>query len=277
MVKVSCPVDDRDVTATVTRTAACLGIAAGLAGCGLSHAAPAAPAPVPLPSAHVLIRQLDHSMHRFQTFGMHGRFRNGHKHGLLTARIAGDKRVEIDFRQGAVAATIRLIDGQSWLRANYALYASHDSPEVASVVASRWIHDDALAADFDPALQASLRPSRLIYCAFTSGMGTLRVKGTATVNGVPAFLISGEGDRPGTAKSRLYVSQTMPRVPLRYVQNGRVKPGAPALPRCGESAHDRSPAASDDHDAFDFTQFGDPLTIAAPRHPLVVPPAAAST
>jgi hypothetical protein len=269
--------DEHRVTRIHARAGASVVVALGLTGCGLSHAAAPAPAPVKLPSAHLLISQLDHSMHRFQTFGIHGRFRDGHKHGSVTARVAGDKRVELAFRQGAIAVTIRLIDGQSWLRANYALYASHDSPEVASVVASRWIHANALAANFDPALQASLRPSRLVYCAFTSGMGTLRVKGTATVNGVPAYLITGKGDRPGTARSRLYVSQTMPRVPLRYVQNGRVKPGAPALPRCGESVQDRSPAASDDHDAFDFTQFGDPLTVAAPSHPLVVRPAAAST
>jgi hypothetical protein len=258
------------VNPTVPRSAACLALAAGLAGCGLSHPAPAAPAPAALPSAHVLIRQLDHSVRRLKTFGIHGRYRDGHTHGIINARVAGDKRVELAYRQGAIAVTVRLIGGHSWLRANYALYARRHSAEVASVIAGRWIHDDVLAAKFDPELQVSLRPSRLVYCVFTSEMGTLRVTGTATVDGAPAFVVSGKGDRPGSAKSRLYVSQSTPRVPLRYVQDGRVKPGAGALPRCGQSAHDRSPAANDDHQVIDFTQFGDPFTIVAPPHPLVV-------
>jgi hypothetical protein len=278
MVNARCAVDHPGVNGrTVIRTVACLALSAGLAGCGLSHPAAApAPAAPALPSAHLLMRQLDHSVHTLGSFAMHERSRDGHKITVVTARVASGTRAEFAYRKGAGAYTVRIIDSHSWGRANYSFLAAHDSPQVAAGVAGRWIRSDRLDAKLRP-LQVALRPSNFVYCGFTSEMGTLHVTGTATVDGQPAYVIAGKGDRPGTARSRLYVSQTVPRVPLRWVKDGRVKPGAPALPRCGESAHDRSPATSDDRDAVDFTRFGDLVTITAPRHPLVAPSAGASS
>jgi hypothetical protein len=214
------------VNASVPRSAACLALATGLAGCGLSHGAPAAPAPSAHPSAKRIYALMTHSMHRVHSLTMHmsavevighHRIRN---HVITRIDLPGRTEQIVSFK-GQRNTTLN-VGRHAYFKLNAAaLYAIDHNATAAEEHDNLWFAQPSSAITI--AVAKSLQRPTFGACQFTGAPHQLGFVRSASDNGVPTWVIS---DRGGNQQRTLEISSGEPHLLLRI--NGTIS-GLPLI------------------------------------------------
>ena len=177
----------------------------------------------------------------------------------VTSDVAGsgDLRVRLD-HAGSVA-TLLVVDGTTYVRANRRFWLAEAGPDsrIVPLLAGRWIVLPAsMMGDLSGTIAQS-RPKNLAYCARLP-TGTLTDRGTASVGGMAVVVIADKGDRPGDAPGEISIAATGRPLPLRIRQTGPTPPGGRRDSRC--TSADDTTTASD----LRLSRFGVPVHLTAP-------------
>jgi hypothetical protein len=270
--------DAHRVTRIYARVATAAALSLGLAGCGLSHGAPAAPAPLPHPSAKRIYAEMQHSLGRFHSLEMQmteveqiGRHR---VHAHVTSRIELPGRFEMVTSFGGRSYTALFVGRRSFVKYNpAALYAIAHNATAAQEHGNRWFALTDLPAA--AAVAAALKHPTLGGCELEGTPGPLRFVRSATLDGVPTWVI---GERKGRVRRTLEISAAEPHLLLRVT--GHVS-GQPVLtlPSCGgdqssaaratvqtENAIIRETGVRVNHVTASYSGYNAPQNLRAPRH-----------
>lgn len=156
----------------------------------------------------------------------------------LNGVSTGQGRSRMTLRVGRqVSRMIRLPKRVYWHFNRAFVLANFDRTRSNLRNAGRWLGTSKRNAGELGIGIAESEPKRLARC-LTTATGTLSHGGSATVAGLPAIVIVDRGDRPGTTPRKLYLSASLPRLPLRIVQTGKRKPGGSPDVRCRDAEDD---------------------------------------
>lgn len=251
------------------RTASLVLVLAALSGCGgtstrTSSATTAATTTTAAALAsrppRAVLNAMADALERVDSYRMVGT--ESDKDGTTRVRsdVAGSGDLRIRLEHAGSVATLLVVDGTTYVRANRVFWRSTSGADARAVplLAGRWVLlPPPMAGDLAQTIAQS-RPVNLAYCARLP-TGTLAHRGTTTVGGRPVVVIADKGDRPGDAPGEISIAASGPPLPLRIRQTGPTPPGGPRDPRC--TSADDTTTASD----LRLSRFGVPVHLTAPR------------
>jgi hypothetical protein len=193
-----------------------------------------------------------------KTFHVEGEEGAGKKATSVKGDIGLPKQLRIEFTRRGATATMIVVNGSLYVKANAAFWREEQGGKAAKEIADRWIKAPASTGDLR-SLTKQLDPATLSRCLLKDH-GTLAHGGKATVDGRQAVVIVDKGDRPGTAPGKLFVAATGEPLPLRTLATGNERPGGAKDPLC--DSEDDSPTHVGD--TATFSRYDEPLNISAP-------------
>lgn len=194
-----------------------------------------------------------------KTFHVEGKEGAGKKATSVEGDIGLPKEMQIELTQGDSIATLLVVDGSLYMKANAAFWREVQGDKAAKEVADRWIKAPAATGELRD-LSKQLAPATLSRCLLKEH-GTLEHGGKATIDGQQAVVIVDKGDRPGTAPGKLFVAASGEPLPLRALTTGNERPGGTKDPLC-DSEDDDTPSRAGD--VIDFSRYDEPLDISVP-------------
>ena len=251
---------------TLLRTAPLLLLAAVAAGCGgAGTGARTATTGTTSPalserSPRAVLNAMADALERVDSYRMTGTESDKDGTTRVSSDVAGSGDLRIRLEHAGSVATLLVVDGTTYVRANRVFWRSTSGadPRVAPLLAGRWVLLPApMAGDLAETIAQS-RPKNLAYCARLPA-GTLTHRGSASVGGRPVVVIADKGDRPGDAPGEISIAATGPPLPLRIRQTGPTPAGGERDPRC-TSANDTTTASD-----LRLSRFGVPVHLTAPR------------
>jgi hypothetical protein len=214
------------VNPTVPRSAACLALAAGLAGCGLSHPAPAAPPPPAHPSAKQIFAEMTKSMRRVHSLTMHMSAVEVIGHHRIQTRLT--TRTDLPGRTEQIVSVKRQttttlnVGRHVYIKFNRAaLYAIGHNEIAAEEHGNEWFPQPSSAITI--AVAKSLQRRTFGACQLTGAPHQLRFVRSASDNGVPTWVIS---DHVRNLRRTLEISAGEPHLLLHI--NGTIS-GLPLI------------------------------------------------
>lgn len=120
----------------------------------------------------------------------------------------------------------------AYFKASRAYWTSQPNvtPAQAAVLADRWLRlPSAEGAQLAATVASQVDLGKHARC-WSGRESDFTVTGSGTVDGKPVVILRSAGAAPGTAPGTTYVSTTDPKIPLKTVTTGPVKPGG--LPGC---------------------------------------------
>jgi hypothetical protein len=189
-----------------------------------------------------------------KTFHLEGK-EGGKKPTTAKADVGLPRELRLAITQGDTSASIMVVNGSLYIKANAAFWKQEQTGKAASKLAGRWLKTPASTGELRKTT-GDLDPKVLSRCLATDH-GTLADGGTATIDGQKAVVIIDKGDRPGTSPGKLYVAATGKPVPLHAIATGGDRPGGKKDPKC-----DDSPTHAGDE--FTFSNFDEPLNLSPP-------------
>ena len=198
------------------------------------------------------------ALSRVKSFHLEGKEGSGAKLTTATADVGLPSKLRLALDQRGAKASIILVDGSLYVRANAAFWKQEHAGKAAAALAGRWLKTPASTGDLKDLTQ-DLDPKILSHC-LANEHGTLASGGKATVDGQEAIVLIDKGDRPGTGPGKLYVAATGDPLPLRAIATGRERPGGKKDPKCDEEGD----TPTEPGDEFKFSNYNEPLDISAP-------------
>jgi hypothetical protein len=191
-----------------------------------------------------------------ESFHLEGTQGAGKKATQVKADVGLPSKLRLTIGQGDAAATIIVVDGSLYIKANAAFWKGQGTGQAAQQLADRWLKTPAGSGELE-SLTKDLDTKTLSSC-LVKGHGTLEHGGKATVDGQEAVVIVDKGDRPGTNPGKLFVAATGEPLPLRTLATGPERPGGKKDPRCDDS----TPTTAGDEATF--SDYNEPLDFSAP-------------
>jgi hypothetical protein len=195
------------------------------------------------------------ALKRAKTFHLEGS-EGGKRPTTAKADVGLPTKLRLAIDQGDASASILVVNGSLYIKANAAFWKQEGPGKAASKLAGRWLKTPASTGELRK-LTGDLDPKVLSRC-LTTDHGTLARGGTATFDGQKAIVLVDKGDRPGTSPGKLYVAATGEPLPLHVVATGPERPGGKKDPLCD----DDSPTHAGDE--FSFSNYDEPLNLSAP-------------
>lgn len=188
-------------------------------------------------------------------------------HFQISARVTSENIASIDVKNpgalhgymalGDSTAEIVFAQGTSYVR-GVAAIRNYYGDAAATAASNRFMRLPS-GANPDLGLDRLADTSGWARCLHAE-RGTLAVSGRVVMNGVPNYVISDQGDKPGSTPQTYYVTEREPRYLTKYVQTGPKRGGGTNL-SCGDKPKSGDPSGEV---AVTFSNFNVPLAIPPP-------------
>ena len=196
------------------------------------------------------------ALRRVESFHLEGSQGAARQATRVKADVGLPTKLRLAIGQGDATASIIVVDGSLYIRANAAFWEDQGAGQAGQQLAGRWLKTPAGSGGLE-SLTEELDPKTLSSCLVKSH-GTLENGGTATVDGQRAVVIVDKGDRPGTAPGKLFVAATGEPLPLRTIATGTERPGGTKDPECDDGTRTRA------GDEATFSKYDEPLDLSPP-------------
>jgi hypothetical protein len=238
------------------------------AGCGSSSTTSTGgtsnnPAGEASKTADQIVADVRAALGRVHSFRLRGAQTSATAKSEISAAIALPGKFRATLARGSQLVQLVYLDGKGYFTADRSYWAARSSNPAVVRLADRWIETTTALTPQLAQFSALTDSSTIGQCLVGSNHGTLSKAGTASVNGRAAIIVADKGDVPGSAPGMLYVASNGPALPLRAVQSGPRKPGGALDPQCHRSRASTT-VTSDEL----FTDYDQPVVIAAPAHPV---------
>jgi hypothetical protein len=175
----------------------------------------------------------------------------------VKADVGLPDQFRFNLRQGRAAALMLLTGGSLYIKANDDYWKQvGGNARGSGQLAGRWFKLPSENSQLQ-LLTKQVDPKVLSRC-LREDHGTLANGGTATVNGQPAVVVIDKGDKPGTARGKLFVAATGDPLPLRTLATGSERPGGAKTGDCEDS----TPTQAGDEAVF--SRYDEPVDLKPP-------------
>ena len=175
----------------------------------------------------------------------------------VKADVGLPDQFRFNLSQGGATAQMLFVDNTLYIKANEDYWKQvGGNARGAGQLAGRWFKLPSATGEVK-VLTQQVDPKVLSKC-LREDHGTLANGGTATVDGQPAVVVIDKGDKPGTARGKLYVAATGDPLPLRTLATGSERPGGTRTGECKDS----TPTKAGDEAVF--SKYGDPVDLSPP-------------
>ncbi len=193
---------------------------------------------------------------------MQGHVRFEKRPSQITLELEAPSNLNVTIDRGGQAASITVVHGSAYLKADAAFYqhAAGVPSAAVALVANRWIK--APTASLGQELVKGLDLATLAKCLIgevAREPGEFALDGMSNVNGQSAIAITAKGTLPGSTPGKIYVAATGTPYLLRAVTTGKQRPGGTRHAECNEAAERTEPG-----EELTFSRYNSRMNIVAP-------------